>query len=597
MKLRSTSLLLMLSITALANCTAASSDSNARSTATTATSGRSGSGSGGGSGASVSTPEGVIASASGTTITISWNNVEDATGYKIFFGTSADITTDSTSVEVEIADDDVITYDHTGLTRLQTYYYAVLATGEDEDSDLSEVVNATAEPLKLYVRTNGNDANPGTDPAAPKLTLTSAITAGDATGETTSIYVAEGTYASHITMKSKVSLYGGYSATDWNTRNTTTHETIIVDARTSDTSVDIDSPQATVTISGTDGSATLDGFTIKAVLPGSLANVAYSAVVLVKDAAGYTLSNNEIVSRTATMQAAGIVLYDADNTSIVSNSIEGVISTNAIAAAIFSQSGSANLLIDGNNTGPSAALNNSDIAGALICNSACGGIIRNNYFVGGTNVLSATGIGIMIANVGPLEIHNNIFRGSAVGQTLDASFGAAVISYQGAISFYNNTVYSGAAATSAAALYTVYGAGVDPLHIANNIFEGYPGASTMKTCVIESNAGGPTSLNNNAFSNCGSYAYHDDDTGGDLAPSTMGTGNVIANVTFTNLAAEDYSLNITSTSADIYQGGLNGVAEGWGFSTDMTGATRTTSTSANPANASAAGWSMGALER
>lgn len=47
------------------------------------------------------------------------------------------------------------------------------------------------------------------------------------------------------------------------------------------------------------------------------------------------------------------------------------------------------------------------------------------------------------------------------------------------------------------------------------------------------------------------------------------------------------------------QGGLDGAAEGWGFSVDMDGNTRTNLTEGpddSPVNDGAAGWSMGAYE-
>ncbi len=87
-------------------------------------------------------PTGLTASASGTTITLTWaaNTESDLTGYKVFRGTSPGNYPSVTQVGT------VVTYQATGLNPGTTYYFALKAldAGSNE-SDLSVEVNATTE--------------------------------------------------------------------------------------------------------------------------------------------------------------------------------------------------------------------------------------------------------------------------------------------------------------------------------------------------------------------------------------------------------------------------------------------------------------------
>ncbi len=87
-------------------------------------------------------PTGLTASASGTTITLTWtaNTEPDLTGYKVFSGTSPGSYPSVTQVGT------VVTYQATGLNPGTTYYFALQAldAGSNE-SDLSVEVNATTE--------------------------------------------------------------------------------------------------------------------------------------------------------------------------------------------------------------------------------------------------------------------------------------------------------------------------------------------------------------------------------------------------------------------------------------------------------------------
>ena len=76
------------------------------------------------------------------------------------------------------------------------------------------LIQSTAFAATFYVRTDGNDSNPGTSWAAAKKTIQAAINAANALDE---IWVAAGIYNEHIVNKAvgdvavDVALYSGFA--------------------------------------------------------------------------------------------------------------------------------------------------------------------------------------------------------------------------------------------------------------------------------------------------------------------------------------------------------------------------------------------------
>lgn len=77
-----------------------------------------------------------------------------------------------------------------------------------------------------YVRTNGNDALPGTSWAEAKQTVAAAIAVAASSDE---VWIARGTYAGHVTIKPEVALYGGFAGSEVarDERNWTNHLSIL----------------------------------------------------------------------------------------------------------------------------------------------------------------------------------------------------------------------------------------------------------------------------------------------------------------------------------------------------------------------------------
>jgi len=79
---------------------------------------------------------------------------------------------------------------------------------------LAAILSLSLPPTQAavyFVRTNGNDALPGTSWADAKLTVAAAIAAATGGDE---IWVARGNYPGHLTLKPDLALYGGFAGTE-----------------------------------------------------------------------------------------------------------------------------------------------------------------------------------------------------------------------------------------------------------------------------------------------------------------------------------------------------------------------------------------------
>jgi hypothetical protein len=95
--------------------------------------------------------------------------------------------------------------------------YACTSSGADDPDELFADQNCDGidgdVSRAIFVAKSGNDLNPGTR-AQPKLTVQSGINAANSTRP--HVYVSEGTYDEAITLRSGISVYGGYSqASNW----------------------------------------------------------------------------------------------------------------------------------------------------------------------------------------------------------------------------------------------------------------------------------------------------------------------------------------------------------------------------------------------
>lgn len=124
----------------------------------------------------------------------------------------------------------------------------------------------------------GDDANGGSQ-AAPFKTIQKAIDVA-ATGNTSAdIYVAYGTYAGSITLRSKMNLHGGYNGTTW-VRNLATDSTVVTGGATAMTGSNADS-------------LLIDGFTIRSA-DATAAGGSSVGIHLLNGSQGVVIADNRI---------------------------------------------------------------------------------------------------------------------------------------------------------------------------------------------------------------------------------------------------------------------------------------------------------------
>lgn len=88
--------------------------------------------------------------------TLSWTTVSNATGYQIYWDTTATITLSDNKIIVP-GDGDTDEYIHTGLTNGTTYYYAIVAVGAWGLTALSNEVSGEPNALSLSTLFDGVD--------------------------------------------------------------------------------------------------------------------------------------------------------------------------------------------------------------------------------------------------------------------------------------------------------------------------------------------------------------------------------------------------------------------------------------------------------
>lgn len=129
-----------------------------------------------------------------------------------------------------------------------------------------------------FVASSGNDGNAGTR-EAPFATVQHAIDAADAAGNGGDVYVATGTYAGSVTLRARVSVYGGFEAGTWR-RDLVTMRPTIAGGR--------------IAMHGEEANAlVLDGLRITSA--NATANSESSIAVFLRHSTGVTLRRNVIV--------------------------------------------------------------------------------------------------------------------------------------------------------------------------------------------------------------------------------------------------------------------------------------------------------------
>jgi len=430
------------------------------------------------------------------------------------------------------------------------------------------VIRDVSSGFVYYVDTNmADDSGDGLSPATAKKFIHTAVANAIAPA---TILVRAGDYrlshalGTHVVIKEKVSLFGGYNA-DFTQRDPETNITTIEDR--SDTSAgSLYSPHAAIIGDNSSDPITpatvIDGFTI---LGSTQAGAAYTSAMYLTGASP-TVQNNILNGGGGSQSSVGLLNDSNATPHILNSSIDG-------------GSGAASSL------------------GML--NHAASPIIQDNTIDGGSGGTDTQGM-YNDAMSSPTVQNNLIYSGSA-----SISYGVNNLDDSPAI-FRNNTIISNK--------HAFRNRSSSP-SLQNNILMTTAGSNTY--CFYEAigTNSTPQTLRNNAFFNC-SVLYLDRESGcttdhdgdGDDRTCTIDeinaltdiaggvSGNVSVDPQFIDIDGVDNDISTMTdnnwhlsifTPASILQGGLNGIDEGWSLTDDKDGVIR-------PASGNA--WSTGAYE-
>jgi hypothetical protein len=277
-------------------------------------------------------------------------------------------------------------------------------------------------PQTLYVRdSDGLDTNPGTA-IQPYKTISAAI--ASATISPANIHVAEGNYTEHnLAMVEGVSLYGGYDGTDWNTRNTNLHPTLVTDPTASGGTAE--QPNTVFLIGdGISNATIIDGFTLNGgggyssailitgdsieknsspVIQNNILNGGYgparTMAILNINSSTPLIQSNIIFGGSGAQRSFGILSSQSTAPTIRNNVIHGGVAV--LWTRAIDNLSDINASVIQNNTIYSGISDTSDSKGILYGPNAAPAIIENNIIFGGNYCIFES------ATVDPGVIRNN----------------------------------------------------------------------------------------------------------------------------------------------------------------------------------------------
>ena len=389
-----------------------------------------------------------------------------------------------------------------------------------------------------------DDLGDGLTPATARQSLANAL--ADATTPAT-LLVKAGTFASgtSLTLREGVSLYGGYN-TDFSQRAPATLVTTIqstsAGARNAGNRMFYSAIYGTGSTTPISNDTIIDGFTLRGPVTGS----GPSYAVILENAANPTLQNNVIHGGGSDNNSTGIYVLQASPL-IQKNRIHG---------------------------GDGAIIGSNSYGMTLAISSAT--VINNEIYGGGSLTSTGSTYGITLTDASP--------------------------------TLRNNTIHGGISdPVIAPASYAISSSGTSHPFVQNNILMSKAG--TYAICYVESGNAQPEIFQNNSFFQC-DVMYWDDDLGcmGNAFCTTLDelnamadiagglSGNVIADPLLADIDGPDDDLytmddndwHFSMTSpVEVTGGGLNGIDEGWSFTTDMDDIARP---------ASGTPWAIGAYE-
>jgi hypothetical protein len=402
----------------------------------------------------------------------------------------------------------------------------------------------------------GNDGNLGDSPVTAFKNIHTAV---NSVAPSATILVAQGNYAvnynpdTRIWLRQDISLYGGYSS-DFKLRDPLTYVTSITD--TSNIAATLANPNFAVIASNSaiTNSTLVDGFQIKG---SQIVGAVYTSAIRVHNGANPSLANNQIYGGAGSAFNTGIVV-NYSSPRIYANRITGL-SGGTSAYGIYTNNASPVIF---NNTiigasAPVLGTPSTATAGIYIVNSI--GSVRNNSIDGGDGSSKATGIE-MVGNSSTtaMNIENNIvFTRTGTGSSCIAESVPTGAGNATPLSLRNNDLFN------CDVVYVDYEMGCTG---------NADGDNNAQTCTL---------AEMNALSDITVVGVSNNISVDPLLADIDGADNQLA-----TLNDNDWHFSAGS-SASVTAGGLNGVDEGWSFSTDTDNVVRP---------ASGKPWSIGAYE-
>jgi M6 family metalloprotease-like protein len=328
----------------------------------------------------------------------------------------------------------------------------------------SAVFRIGGVPYVIHVKTDGDDLNDGSNWALAKKTVQAGINTPMVGDE---VWVAAGTYEERITLKSAVSVYGGFEGNETARaeRDWTVHVTIL----------DGNAVGSVVTVpSGVAASTVIDGFTIR---NGSAER---GGGIHAADYASPVISNNRITGNRAS-SGAGIYCFDYGSPTILNNVI--------IGNSVLDWGGG--IYIRNN---PNATISNNTIVyntarwGAGVAAFHSVPTITNNT-ISLNNASTGNGGGIYLENTSTAIITDNRITGN------DAPGGAGIHCSNSSAVIANNRI-AGNAGTFGAGIYYSHSAGTTQGNVIIGNF-----AANQGGAIYCSNYSTPTIANNSITKN------------------------------------------------------------------------------------------------
>lgn len=361
----------------------------------------------------------------------------------------------------------------------------------------------------LYVAQGGRGAKTGVDPENAMATITGAIAAASGpTGQTT-IYVAQGTYAGPITLKSRVDLYGSYDA-DFTARTLLPEPTSVLTA------------SSTVVTAGASASAVetiLSGFSVEPA--GTTGDI---EAITLSNGARVSLEDSRVVAADTTGNYSKGIFATGVNLRCVRSSIllgHGTQDSHGVIAQ------SSTVSLDRCSISPRGPLPRS----SPVALDACDTVIDRSYIYTGAAALQDFAIDAY--NGGSLRLTNSVVHAlPAVGNSVAITAGGL-----SPCLITNNTVIG---ANNQPALSLTNTAAV----VTNNLVLS---DGTLDACVENTTPAVPVTVQNNAFTQCGGALVR----GGATAYQALCPGGAIgvSGGCVTTLAASADNVTVGSAAA------------------------------------------------